>query len=387
MKTFNSLGSNFSWGMSFSALFSGKSKTKEDQLRASLAETYGGRATLTYKGQQALQLALMTSGLEKGAHIGINGFTCYAVYKAVERAGFKPVFIDIAKNSLNFDAESLADRHYKQPFSGIIVQNTLGIPCDIIAIEAFARKNRLLIIEDLAHSIGGIYADGRAMGTVGDIVMLSFSQDKTVDVVSGGALVDRRHVPADINGKPYKGTLQILKVRAYPLLTRLIRSTYGIGLGRLLHKAFKAMRLLTRPMDDVADVPQEMVTSGLLGTRWRLREIEFAHRRAITDIYKNELPGNLQFQETGSPVYVRFPIRVADPAALLAVFKKHGFYLGDTWYDGVLSPVRFLAKSNYTTGQCPNGEDVAKRILNLPTHQEITEEKAKQLCEIITQWQ
>ena len=88
------------------------------------------------------------------------GFTCYAVYKAVENAGFKALLIDIAPHQLNFSVGELKALHTKHlNLKAVIVQNTLGYPADMPAIAAYCQQAGLMVIEDLAHSIGASYAD------------------------------------------------------------------------------------------------------------------------------------------------------------------------------------------------------------------------------------
>lgn len=384
MKVFNSLGSNFSWPVALRALSGGSKTTKSQQLERDLSEAYGGRVSLTYKGRQALQLALENSGLDKGARVAINGFTCFVVYEAVERAGLQPVMVDISSQSLHFGVDQLQAEHEKEPIKAVIIQNTLGTLVDIRSLEQFSRRQSMVIIEDLAHSVGAVYDDGRMVGTVGDFTMLSFSQDKTLDAVAGGALIDRRHVPAvtKLSEAPSGA-----KLRIYPLLTHIIRSTYAIGLGRILHTLLKTLQLLARPMDEVSSRPQDISMSQLGLNRWEGRETEFKHRRSIAAIYSDKLPKSMQFSVSGQPVHVRYPLKVHEPQKLLDDLRQQGFYLGDTWYDAPIGPKKYMPQTNYQTGQCPNAEQVCKSIINLPTHQEISEQKANELCEMILKWQ
>ena len=40
--------------------------------------------------------------LPADAKVAINGYTCFAVYDAVVRAGHEPVYVDVKKGTLNF---------------------------------------------------------------------------------------------------------------------------------------------------------------------------------------------------------------------------------------------------------------------------------------------
>ena len=159
-----------------------------------LENRYEGKVMLCKNGRSALALALKAY-FEPGDAVIVNGFTCYAVYEAVKAAGLIPVFADIDKDNLNFSVDTLEDAlktgpNHKKP-TGIIVQNSLGNPMNITAIEDFAHKYDLTIIEDLAHCVGVKYPDGRECGTVGVVAAFSFGKDKVIDTISGGAVVFR----------------------------------------------------------------------------------------------------------------------------------------------------------------------------------------------------
>lgn len=183
MSIFNSLGSNYDFKFVLKSLF----LKNDGGLKKFLERKYKGQVTLTYKGREAIELAL--SGLPKGSLIAINGFTCFAVYEAIKKAGHKALYLDIEKGELNFSPETLKRA---VNVKAVIIQNTLGYPCDIEKISQVCKENKIILIEDLAHSVGTRYENGKEAGMVGDFVALSFSQDKMIDVVSGGALIQRK---------------------------------------------------------------------------------------------------------------------------------------------------------------------------------------------------
>lgn len=391
MNVFNSLGSNYSLAFTAKALFGFGSSKKLEEFKNGLAEHYGVRAknvALFYKGRQALEEAIRQAGLPPGSKIGINGFTCYVVYQAVEKAGHQPVLIDIAQNSLDFDGGNLADCLKEHDLKAIIIQNTLGLPQQIEAIEEYCKKHNIIIIEDLAHSFGAQYSGGREAGTVGDLAMLSFSQDKPMDAVAGGALIDRRKELA-VKDLPRVSRRQRLINRLYPLFTLIIRGTYSIGLGRFIHFCLKKLHLLATPMSDNITEPYKIGVPAtyLLSQRLQTFSNELEHRRMIADIYTRELPKALQIPPVTNsrPSYLRFPIRVNNRTGLVKHLKKSGIYIGDTWYDAPIGPARYLKNTNYKAGQCPNAEKLSAEIVNLPTHIHISPQKAGFICAKIRQ--
>ncbi len=389
MSIFNSLGSNYTSNFIWSNLFGSGSDKSRITLQKQFSDHFGGQATLTYKGREALELAMKMSGLPKGSLVGINGFTCYVVYRAVERAGYKPVFIDTAKNQMHFDIDELNKANLQNKLQAIVIQNTLGYPVNMKAIKAFCDSNKILLIEDLAHSLGAKYEDGSETGTVGAYSMFSFSQDKPLDSVAGGAVVDR----TNSNQKPELGSVAFRKKlinRAYPFWTSIIRSTYSIQVGRVLHKILKSLHLLSNPMGDAGPGIHKMSSyvAKLVNSNLSDIGLTLSHRKTVAKVYIDNLPKQVQaFNKIyGQPSYLRFPIYVDNPASLIAYLKKFRVYIGDTWYDAPVAPKRYMSDTDYQTGECPNAEELSKHIVNLPTHIKVDEQKAKFIAEKVGLW-
>ncbi|MBP9131599.1 DegT/DnrJ/EryC1/StrS aminotransferase family protein, partial [Candidatus Saccharibacteria bacterium] len=128
------------------------------KLESLLDGRYDGSVYLFYKGREALRQAMLAADLKKGSAVAINGFTCFVVDEAVTEAGLKSEYLDIDKDQLHFTAKTLEKAVKSNPkIKAVIIQNTLGYPCDIVGIEAICKKNGLLLIEDLAHSFGLVY--------------------------------------------------------------------------------------------------------------------------------------------------------------------------------------------------------------------------------------
>lgn len=388
MNIFNSLGSNYGSSEIWSAFFGTKKSDSVNNLTQYLQEKYQAEVLLTYKGREALQLAFKAAALPKDAEVAINGFTCYAVYRAITYAGYKAHYLDIDKQTLNFTAESLDKAVQKNPkLKVVIIQNTLGIMCDIMAIQKVCKQHNLLLIEDLAHSVGGQYANGVEAGTVGDMVMLSFGRDKLIDAVSGGALLVRTkkyatQLPDHLSKAPQAARF---RDRLYPLLTAKIRWGYKIGIGKAVHAGFKKTGLLTRSVD------AELYEGHSL-TAWQseaaLRQLtklskEVTRRTELAKLYKKHLPNLIELQNSTN---LRVPVQVEGREKLLEQLSQQGVRITDTWYDAPIAPPRFLKSTTYTN-QCPISEGVTKQMINLPTHKHVKPKDVVKICEIISEWQ
>ena len=423
MSVFNSLGSNYDLSFALKALSPEVAKlvhlrggitptnsTKKPDLKNFLEKKYGGETVLLFKGREAITLALQTLNLPKNSQVAINGFTCYAVYKAIEESGLKPVLIDIPMDDLNFTRSDLVKHIEKNGnIRAVLVQNTLGFPCDIENISKICKENNIFLIEDLAHSVGSIYNNGKEAGRVGDFTMFSFSQDKIIDGISGGAMIDRitnNARPASlgeagesrITNHANPSFARQLKDRFYPILTWKIRVLYDLGLGKILHYILKSLNILSAPMDDslydFTNLPN--FYQSLAQDAFANLKSDLEHRKKIAKIYASNLPEKIMFVKLNSQIdnssNLRFPIFVQNREDLIKYLKTKGFYLSDIWYDAPIAPKRFMKKINYlpagrqVKNDCPNAEKISNTIVNLPTHKNISEEKAIFITERVNEW-
>jgi dTDP-4-amino-4,6-dideoxygalactose transaminase len=306
-----------------------------------LEKRYQGTAILTKNGRSALCLALKNL-LPKGSEVIANGFTCYAVYEAVKTAGMTPVFADINKEDLNFTIESIKKVLTKNT-KAIIIQNTLGNPVNIVAIEKFAKDNDLIIIEDLAHCAGLKYADGREAGTVGAATILSFGKDKSIDTISGGALIVRTPVETPI-AAPSKAPkfADTFRTRFYPLIAGISRGLQHIKLGGPWLKLMLKLHFIERSADNKLDLTR--------------RPNRFAAKLALKQL------------QSGSKMPLRKFVLVNNREELLKKLKKQGFYFDGFWYERPISPERYYKKVKFDEVACPVATEVAASIINIPTH-------------------
>jgi dTDP-4-amino-4,6-dideoxygalactose transaminase/lipid II:glycine glycyltransferase (peptidoglycan interpeptide bridge formation enzyme) len=387
MNIFNSLGSNYDFSAALRILFSSGGNAKSRELVAHLEKRYGGKAILTYKGREALTLAL--SALPEKGGVAMNGFTCLAVYEAVLGSGNTVRYLDIAEHALDFSFETLTRAvETDKNIRAVIVQNTLGNPCDIVPITKLCKERGMILIEDLAHSIGTRYASGIEAGTVGDFVILSFSQDKVVDAVSGGALIVRNKKYADIAVPSRKIPLsQQLKDRLYPMLTWKIRLAYALGIGKPYHAFLRYLGILSRPLDE-SPGPRALPDWYCANILRQFRALENVarHRREIAEIYARHL--DAQFLLPLRPersANLRFPILTDGRERLIEYLRDRHIRVSDIWYDAPVAPKKYLHRTNYA-GQCPQAEKISETILNLPTHINVSARDARVIAEAVNEW-
>ena len=310
-------------------------------LEKALSKRYSGTAVLCKNGRSGLAIAL-ESYFEKGDGIIVNGFTCYAVVEAIEAAGCVPVYADISKEDLNFNVTTLK-KVVNKSVKGIIIQNTLGNPVDIAEIEKFAEKNKLLIIEDLAHCAGVRYPDRREVGTVGVATVLSFGKDKSIDTTSGGAVVLRNARESAYLASPR--LCDSARARWYPTLAAWCRGLARLHLCGALMRVFVKLRFVEKSADNKLDTSRRC-------TKWQAK-------LALEQI--NDL------RRTGEGK-IRDYYLVNDREKCLKELKKAGFHFDGFWYERPISPERYYEKVHFPEKECPVATEVAAQIINFPRY-------------------
>ena len=296
---------------------------------------------LTKNGRSALALALKAN-FKKGDEIIVNGFTCYAVIEAVKAAGLTPVFADIDETTLHFNTETLAKVITKNT-QGLIIQNTFGIPVDITAIEKFATVHNLKIIEDLAHCAGVHYKDGREAGTVGVATVLSFGKDKSIDTISGGAVILRDPCLPLIPARSKAPKLpDRLRARFYPLFGATYRTLTHIHLASPFMALLLKIHWIERSADNTLDLTRRC-------THWQAK-------LALKQL--QNLPSK--------PLRTFYLVKNRDE--VLAKLAKSGYYFDGFWYETPVAPARYYQKTHFPESDCPIATRIAQQIINLPNY-------------------
>ncbi len=368
MNYFLGMAANYSRKARFLHTFAIGREKDYKELKTYLERKYDGEAVLCKNGRSALALALKAY-FEPGDEILVNGFTCYAVYEAIKAAKLKPIFVDISPKDLNYNTETLekifrtgpdlasspvssdgsaGDSQAWPPVRinprGIIIQNTLGNPVDIKAIEKFAKKHNLTIIEDLAHSAGVKYPDGRECGTVGAAAAFSFGKDKSIDTISGGAVVFRDSKKHEIKA-PTKSPKPSdhLRAKFYPLLGAICRTLTYIHLGGALMRLLVKIHFVERSADNKLDLER--------------RPSKFEAKLALKQFRNLKKAGEEPLREF---------FLVDNRDEVLKNLAEHGYYFSGFWYEKPVSPERYYNKVHFPEETNKNAMFVADHIINLP---------------------
>ena len=138
-------------------------------------------------GTDALHLSYILAGIKKGDEVICPVFTCTATNIPLLYIGAKIKFADINPKTFNIDIDSVKKLITKKT-KAIVFVNYGGLPCDLSELTNIAKKNKLILIQDAAQSLGATYKK-KPITSYADFTIFSFQAIKQISSGDGGMLV------------------------------------------------------------------------------------------------------------------------------------------------------------------------------------------------------
>jgi dTDP-4-amino-4,6-dideoxygalactose transaminase len=158
-----------------------------DEFEAAYAQLLGARRCVaTASGTTALLVALHVMGVDAGDEVIVSPYTFIATYNAILIHKALPVFADTDPATLTMDPASIEGRITDRT-RAILPVHIYGMPCDMDAINAIARRHKLAVVEDACQAWLAEYR-GRKCGVLGDLGCFSFQESKHLPSGEGGAV-------------------------------------------------------------------------------------------------------------------------------------------------------------------------------------------------------
>jgi len=302
---------------------------------------------LMANGTLAIQLAMRALGV-KGEVI-TTPFSYVATTSAILWEGCTPVFVDIRPDTLCIDPEQI-EAAITPRTSAILATHVYGIPCDVEAIDAIAKRHGLKVIYDAAHAFDVRYK-GRPITAYGDASTLSFHATKLFHTVEGGATIV--HTP------------ELEKA------TRLLRSFghvnddhYTLGMNAKMSEVHAAMGLAVLP-----HMPEVMRSRAALAEVYTAALID-------ADVTRPVVPAGTGYN------HAYFPILLRDGAkrqAVIEALAANGVHARRYFYPSLntLPYVEHMAM--------PVSEDAADRAICLPFYPGLEHSDAERIAKLIRQ--
>jgi dTDP-4-amino-4,6-dideoxygalactose transaminase len=170
---------------------SGRLVREFEERFAKLAKVKQAVAVGTGTDADILALAVLHDlGAQRDDEVIVPALSFVATGHAVLHAGFKPVFVDVERETLNINPALIAKAVTRRT-RAIMPVHLMGKPADMDAINRVARKHKLLVVEDAAEAHGALYK-GRPVGGLGDLGAFSTYIAHIITTIEGGVITTNR---------------------------------------------------------------------------------------------------------------------------------------------------------------------------------------------------
>ena len=302
-------------------------------------------------GTDALQIALMALGLQRGDEVITPTFTFIATAEVVALLGLTPVVVDVDFDTMNMSIDSLR-RAITPRTKAIVPVHLFGQCANMQAICKIAREHNLFVVEDACQAIGAEYtfADGtrRKAGCIGQIGCTSFFPSKNLGCYGdGGALfTDDDQLAARIRA-----------IANHGMVVRYHHDLIGVN-SRL-----------------------DSIQAAILDVKLpHLDQFTRARRRAA-DFYDRAFAGNPHLllparDPQSTHVFHQYTLRVIDyDRDLLRDQLAEAGIPAMVYYPVPLHMQKAYQDPRYHQGDFPAAERLASCVLSLPMHTELDDEQ------------
>ncbi len=323
-------------------------------------------AVTVSSGTAALHLACLAAGIGPGDEVIVPAFTFVASAAAPRYVGAEPVLCDVrSAHDFNIDPDDVA-RRITPRTRAIVAVHFCGYPADVAALRALCDEHGLILIEDCAQAIGAqVDADGRQVGTVGELGAFSFFSKKQLCVGEGGMVTSadeqlaervqlfRSHAMTSSTWDRHRGHDPAYDVVDIGFNYRLDEPRAALGLSRLARLA-----------DSIAS----------------RRATVRAYRERLAGVDGIELPFREEAVERAS--HFAFPVLLADRQTrdrFRDELKANG--IQTTWYPALhtFTEYRRFAPDD----GLPHASEVADRHCALPLSSSTTEAEVEMVVEAV----
>ncbi|MBA2883055.1 dTDP-4-amino-4,6-dideoxygalactose transaminase [Desulfosalsimonas propionicica] len=313
-------------------------------------------------GTDALLLSLMAAGIGEGDRVITTPYTFFATAGSIARVGAVPVFVDIEPDTYNICPQKLEaavrrmDEKTRQSVKAVMPVHLYGQCAEMDPINALARENNWVVIEDAAQAMGAEYKGQRA-GSLGDFGCFSFFPSKNLGGFGDGGIVTT-------NSDSYYEMLKILRVHgASPkYYHRYIGGNFRLDAIQAAIVSIKLARL----------------------DQWTQKRQENAarYRQLFAEAGIDEIIG-CPLEKQDRHIYNQFVISAESKRDALRDFLQAAGVGCEIYYPVCLHMQQCFADLGYAAGQMPEAEAAAARTLAIPVFPELTEDQQAYVAEQI----
>jgi perosamine synthetase len=373
------------------AILAAQCRRKTARLNAALpVEDSGGRVFALDSARAALTLALRSLNLPTASRIAVSAYACVTVFEAIAAAGHQCEFVDMDAATCQIALDALKSK--SNCVSATILIHMFGFPGNIDAVRRILPGRP--IIEDCAHAMGSTNSDGRPLGMRGDAAVFSFNFHKPVSVGGGGALLVNN--PSLISAAESIYATDVApqldrRLGLHVLVKRMAvaaayrRPWYGL-LARLGSISLDREGPMASPvaLRAMLDADRRLLSDNIGGMQNRQKQRQ-EYVRGLCEIAQcPPAAGLLEVHGAGWNAYL-FPMFLRDRRQRdrsLEFFRERGIDAYLLWPECLKAAARF----GYRAGDCPQIEDVLKRMMFLPCYAELSSRAKRRISTAVAEW-
>lgn len=307
-----------------------------------------GNLSLFNNGTLALEIIFHAMGLA-GGEVITTPFTFVATAHAIKRIGATPVFADIDPETLCLSPAAV-ERKITSRTKAIVPVHVYGHPCDVEGFQRLSEKYGVPIIYDSAHAFG-VKINGKTIAEWGDANMFSFHSTKLFHSIEGGLLTYK-----DANLRESVDNLRNFAIKSDT-------ECVDVGTNAKMNE-FQALMgsLVLKEMPNIIEKRKQIYSTYLSA---------FSNSKDITLLPTHSNMYGLDIEHN----WAYCPIVFKDFETREKVFEKLKEYnvFARRYFYPLLTD---FAPYIYAQNTCPIAEDIAKRVLTIPTYHDL------QLCDV-----
>ncbi|MCO5233135.1 MAG: DegT/DnrJ/EryC1/StrS family aminotransferase [Chitinophagales bacterium] len=306
-------------------------------------------------GTDALMLACIALGLQRGDKVIVPAFTYIACVEVLYLLGMQVVFCDVDENTFMPQLEHILEV-YTPECKAVIIVHLYGQGAEIEPIMKWALQNNIYVIEDNAQAIGAqcrIDNQWKYTGTIGHIGTTSFFPSKNLGAFGdGGALFTQ-----------------------YNLWAKSLRMLANHGQSE-------------KYIHDIVGVNSRLDTiqAAILDVKLKYLDEFTRKRQSVANQYDDFLSQidtlKTPFRNDNSThVFHQYTIRLEQEKTRndLQIFLKNKNIPSVVYYP---MPI-YKQRPYYQAISLPHTERLCAQVLSLPIHTELNEQEISYICESI----
>lgn len=350
----------------------GKYVRKFEEKFAKLVNAKEAIAVSSGTDADTLALAVLYDfGAKRGDEIIIPALSFVATGNAVLHAGFKPVFVDIEKETLNIDP-NLIEKKVTGKTRAIMPVHLMGKSAKMDIINKIAKKHHLYVIEDAAEAHGAVYK-GKKIGEWGVMAAYSLYLAHIITTIEGGIVTT--------NNEEFAEILRSLRAHGRACKCRIcvVNTTSGYCAKRF--KYGKDIRFIFERIGYSSKMNELEAAVGLGSLTEYHQIINKRHRNLITMIKKlgefSEYLFTIQEDKDELIGPHAFPVIVKENAPftrneLVDYFDKHQIDTRDL-FTSMPTQCPGFAYLGHRLGEFPNAEYMGDHGFHIGVHQDIND--------------